>query len=1163
MSFKLSHQEIISLLSTLKFTLIQPNIFSKTYPTNYQIIVNFTSENIRYEDVSLPSEKRIHLGDKTTSNFASSENFVVLECVDRLLEKGYEPKNIHLEHKWGLGRQHKGKLDILVMECDGVTPYLMIECKTWAEEYEKEKARMVKNGGQLFTYFKQDQRAKFLCLYTSKLSSTNGVEFQNLIVDTHSLQDVLGDVKEIYERWNKQFLKSGLLEGTIKPYLTEFRPLAKQDLKDLSDEDSGIIFYQFLEILRHNVISDKANAFNKIFNLFLCKLYDEEYNVNDNLDFQWLQNDSTEGLLGRLNTLYKRGMKTFLDKEITDYSEEEIDGLEDNKELREKFQHLRLYKNQEFAFIEVFNEESFNENAKVVREIVELLQGYKIRYSSKQQFLGNFFERLLNTGFKQESGQFFTPIPLVRFILNSLPIKEIIDYKLKKEPSNFLPYVIDFACGSGHFLTEAMDVIQHEVDKIPSSNLGSSQKATLGSYQNAKYSWAKEYVYGIEKDYRLVKTTKLSCFLNGDGLANIIHASGIAPFNSKHYKDKLEKPNQFDLLIANPPYSVKGFLKTAQESLNDFELLKAGKITDKSGAIELVFIERMTQLIKPEGYSAIIMPSSFLTNDDEATQFTRNILFNHFEIKAVTKLGSGAFMKTGTNTVILFLKKYKKALKYAITKDKYLELVRDKEVLVVESGDKSAEKSFLGYEFSEAKNAKEPIRIWEGLMTKLEDVEGHYPEKSEQVDKVSYYIWQWMVGNKLEIPESLRPHSYYMQLADGFDFEKENFSNALSFKKKITITSKYPLVKLGDMITLESGSRPQGGIDVSLKDGALSIGGTQINLEGSIDSINAPLVPYDFYKKAKNGKVILNDILMCKDGALTGKVGLIRFLDNIPAMVNEHVFIIRGMKGSIIQQYLFYILFQEVFYKIIQDKSQKSAQPGLNIPSLQSVQIPLPSLAEQEAIVARIQEQEAIIDQAKQTIEQAKAVMKSVDFSKYPKVKLGEIILEDDIVVGGDIHKVPYSKIKTEQYSIPIYTNSSTSQPYGYTNIAKVTEEALSISARGTIGFIGHIKEPFYPAVRLIVLVPRKENILYFKYVLENTLQFHNTGSVIGQLTKPNLTITKIPLPSLAEQEVIVAKIQKQEAIIDQAKQTIDQAKTTQKEIMQEVFSIEEASSAT
>ena len=56
----------------------------------------------------------IVIGNATTSNFSKPENFVVLECVDRLLEKGYKPKNIELEKIYPSGHGHSGNLDILV-----------------------------------------------------------------------------------------------------------------------------------------------------------------------------------------------------------------------------------------------------------------------------------------------------------------------------------------------------------------------------------------------------------------------------------------------------------------------------------------------------------------------------------------------------------------------------------------------------------------------------------------------------------------------------------------------------------------------------------------------------------------------------------------------------------------------------------------------------------------------------------------------------------------------------------------------------------------------------------------------------------------------------------------------------------------------------------------
>lgn len=93
------------------------------------------------------------------------------------------------------------------------------------------------------------------------------------------------------------------------------------------------------------------------------------------------------------------------------------------------FTRVRLHKNNEFAFKEVYDEKSFRENAIVVREVVELLQPFQIRYGHKQQFLGDFFELLLSTGIKQEAGQFFTPVPIAKFIISSLPIRELIEQK--------------------------------------------------------------------------------------------------------------------------------------------------------------------------------------------------------------------------------------------------------------------------------------------------------------------------------------------------------------------------------------------------------------------------------------------------------------------------------------------------------------------------------------------------------------------------------------------------------------------------------------------------------------------------------------------------------------------------------------------------------------
>lgn len=637
------------------------DIYYKKYVNfNYVIEIDFNKEKIKYGNL-------IKTGDATTCNFEKDENLVVLECVNRLLEKGYHPPKIILEYKWNLGKKEKGKLDILVLD-DKNKAYLMIECKTWDKEFEKEKTYMENNGGQLFSYFQQDTSANFLCLYSSKLIDDK-VEYKNLIVKVNEKWRMLSNVKEIHDHWNKNFYDNGIFEFDATPYNIQTKKLTLNKLKNLTNEDSNKIFNQFAEILRHNVISDKPNAFNKILNMFICKIIDEDRDANEELKFQIFEEDTDKTLQLRLNNLYKLGMEKFLHIKVSDYDNNEIESLlvdsKENTKIKEIYEDLRLKKNPEFAFKEVYDDRSFNENGIVVREIVELLQPYKFRYNHKHQFLGNFFELLLNTSIKQEAGQFFTPVPIAKFIVRCLPISELIHKKMKNNEKYFLPYIIDYAVGSGHFLTEYMDEVQNLLmdtnNVLNDFKVGTSIKRSLSSYINDPFSWAKEYVYGIDADYRLIKTAKVAAFLNGDGEANLIRGNGLDNFkNSSDFigllkSDSNEKDNQnFDILIANPPYSVSSFKSTLKYGDKTFDLFKY--LTDNSSEIECLFIERTKQLLKDGGIAGIILPSSILNNSGIYSR-SREIIFNYFNILGIVELGSNTFMATGTNTIVLFLER--------------------------------------------------------------------------------------------------------------------------------------------------------------------------------------------------------------------------------------------------------------------------------------------------------------------------------------------------------------------------------------------------------------------------------------------------------------------------------------------------------------------------
>lgn len=638
-------------------------IYHKIY-VDYAIEIDFEKQSINYGS-------GITADSKTTQNFSDAENFVVLECVDRLLTKGYKPQNLILEKTWPSGHGTSGRLDICVNREDG-TPYMLIECKTFGKEYNKELARIRKDGGQLFTYFQlSGGKADVLMLYASELKGNKFVYVNEIIKIEDDYRN--GDVKDIYEKWNKLTKDNGIFDSWVQPYNFQSKALTKEQLKEIKAEDSSFIFNRFLEILRHNVVSDKGNAFNKIFTLFLCKVYDETTTgEGEELKFQWLEGrDNHVDFQLRLTDLYRKGMKKFLDRTVSDFNNEDFDKRcanltpETKQYLLKEVNKLRLEKNNEFAIKEVYDNASFEENAKVVKEVVELIQGYRIRYNKRQQYLSDFFELLLTTGLKQEAGQYFTPVPIAQFIIKSLPLDSIMAEKLSRKDGEILPYMIDYAAGSGHFITEFMHEIQDIINVCDTSKYIEKTRKHLINWQNCHFDWATDYVYGIEKDYRLVKVGKVGCYLHGDGLANVILSDGLANFsNNKEYKGKLRKQandgqkdnQQFDIVLSNPPYSVSSFRQTTRDyyTEQDFELYNS--LTDNSSEIECLFVERTKQLLKDGGIAGVILPSSILSNWGIYTK-AREIILQYFDIVAIAELGSNTFMATNTNTVVLFLRR--------------------------------------------------------------------------------------------------------------------------------------------------------------------------------------------------------------------------------------------------------------------------------------------------------------------------------------------------------------------------------------------------------------------------------------------------------------------------------------------------------------------------
>ncbi|ECK2710712.1 N-6 DNA methylase [Campylobacter coli] len=621
---------------------------------NYTLLIDYKNQSINY-----PKEIKIH--DKTTSNFSHPENFVVFECVHRLLEKGYKAQHLELEPKWNLGRDKKGgKADILVKDNEN-NPYLIIECKTTDSknsEFIKEWNRMQEDGGQLFSYFQQEKGVKYLCLYTSDFSDK--LEYKNYIIQAYDNEEYLKEKElqnsykksnnniELFKTWKEsyelQYFKQGIFEANVNAYkILEITPTF-DNLKELKEEGK---YHEFAKILRKHNISGKENAFDKLVNIFLCKIYDETFNKN-NLKFGYfgVMADTYANMQDRLMWLYKEAMKEFLGEKITFVSNEDIE--KDFKQLKIKtlkevmqnyIKELKFYSNNDFAFLEVHNKELFLKNALVLKEIVELFANYKLTQNSTNQFLGNLFELFLQKGMKQDEGQFFTPIQICEFIMYSLPLQEMLSKSSKALR------VIDYACGAGHFLNTYANELKRYL----------TEDELKEHYKN---------IYGIEKEYRLSKVSKVSSAMYGQNEINILYADALASFelaNTNNLEGEKAKPqiesNSFDLLIANPPYSVKGFLETlSDKSKNTYKLFNDDINIETNNSIECFFCERANQILNDNAKAAIILPSSIL-NKDSIYKNTREILFQNFDFIAIVELGNQTFGATGTNTIILFLRK--------------------------------------------------------------------------------------------------------------------------------------------------------------------------------------------------------------------------------------------------------------------------------------------------------------------------------------------------------------------------------------------------------------------------------------------------------------------------------------------------------------------------
>ena len=160
---------------------------------------------------------------------------------------------------------------------------------------------------------------------------------------------------------------------------------------------------------------------------------------------------------------------------------------------------------------------------------------------------------------------------------------------------------------------------------------------------------------------------------------------------------------------------------------------------------------------------------------------------------------------------------------------------------------------------------------------------------------------------------------------------------------------------LNEFITLESGARPRGGVR-DILEGIPSLGGEHLKDDGSFRFEKVKYVPEEFFKSLNKGRIYPNDIIIVKDGATTGKTS---FVDNdFPyrhAAVNEHLFIVRVNPEIVFPKFVFYYLFSSKGQEQVLSDFRGATVGGISRNFSLKVNVPIPSLLEQEQIVSELE----------------------------------------------------------------------------------------------------------------------------------------------------------------------------------------------------------------
>lgn len=397
-----------------------------------------------------------------------------------------------------------------------------------------------------------------------------------------------------------------------------------------------------------------TTAFDELDKLIFCKIWDE----------RWRDNDPKS-----------KGQP--FNFQIIHYPEDQQNNkakVELEKRIRDLYEHGRK------KDPEVFKDDIKLDKHKIYT-VVQYLQDINLSKTDLDA-KGLAFQSFMGEFFRGDFGQFFTPKPIVEFIVTAIGVNK--DWK-----------ILDTSCGSGGFLLHALKAVRDDANEIFSDEIGSA------SWRDYWHVFAEKHLFGIEINEQISRVAKMNMIIHDDGHTNIITNDGLKNNRTLEIENRNLnfQDGTFDLIMTNPPFgsTIKadevGYYKEYElfEKNLGFTEIKDRIADDNnknkwraSQSTEVLFLERCYKYLNEEnGYLAIVVPDGILTNS--SSQYVRDWLIEKFRILSVVSLPQHTFahVKAGVKSSILFLKKHPKKLtqKFEQTLSDVKALVREEKKL--------------------------------------------------------------------------------------------------------------------------------------------------------------------------------------------------------------------------------------------------------------------------------------------------------------------------------------------------------------------------------------------------------------------------------------------------------------------------------------------------